>query len=105
MNLQEAYLRSAASQHSYLISRHAFQRMGERGITEEDIERCVREGQILEKQDHGGDVKLLVQGTDGESEVFYVVVALAYPRPVIVTVCRFREDVWKDLGSGTRRRS
>lgn len=104
MNLQEAYLRSAASQRSYVISRHAFQRMGERGITEEDIERCGRAGQVLERQGHGGDVKLLVQGTDGEGEVFFMVVALAYPRPVIVTVCRFREDVWEDLGSSTMRR-
>ncbi|MGE5586717.1 MAG: DUF4258 domain-containing protein [Clostridia bacterium] len=104
MNLQEAYLRSAARQRSYVISRHAFQRMGERGITEEDIEKCVLKGQILEKQDHGGDVKLLVHGIDGEGEVFYVVVALACPCPVIVTVCRFRQDAWEDLGSRTKRR-
>jgi len=93
VNLQEAYLRSAASQHSYLISQHAFQRMGERGITEEDVKRCALGGRIVGKQDHGGDVKLIVQGTDHDGEVFYMVVALAYPRPVVVTVCRSRQDV------------
>ncbi|MEW6230557.1 MAG: DUF4258 domain-containing protein [Bacillota bacterium] len=42
MNVQEGNLRRAASQRSYIISRHAFQRMRERGITEEDIEGCGR---------------------------------------------------------------
>lgn len=104
MGLRDAYLRSAAKRRIYTISSHAFQRMGERAITEEDIEKCGLEGQVLEEQDHEGDVKLLVQGIDSEGEFFYMVVALAYPRPVIVTVCRFREEAWEDLGSTKKRK-
>ncbi len=89
---------------SYIISQHASQRMGERGIAEEDITKCALEGKLLETQDHDRDIKVLVQGVDSEDNEFYIVVALSYPRPVIVTVCRFREEAWDDLGRLKKRR-
>jgi len=97
-------LREAAKQRSYIISGHARQRMGERDVAEEDLARCAAEGKVLEVQDHGRDIKVLVQGVDGDGRAFYVVAALKYPRPVIVTVCRFREEAWEDLGPFKKRK-
>lgn len=96
--------RAGKEEQGYIISQHAFRRMGERGIAEEDILRFALEGEVLETQDHGRDLKVLVQGVDGEGQGFYMVVALSFPRPVIVTVCRFREDAWEDLGPFKKRR-
>ncbi|HIE12638.1 MAG TPA: DUF4258 domain-containing protein [Desulfotomaculum sp.] len=56
--------------------------MDERGVTEPDLTRCLAGGEVLEDQDHGRDVKLLLRGVDSEGEEFYVVAALTYPRPV-----------------------
>lgn len=104
MNPWVVILREAAKRRTYIISGHARQRMGERDIAEEDLARCAAEGEVLEVQDHGRDVKVLVRGVDGEGCAFYIVAALAYPRPVIVTVCRFREEAWEDLGPFKRRK-
>jgi len=78
--------------------------MGERNIAEDEVARCAAEGKVLEVQHHGRDVKVLVEGVDGEGRKFYLVAALSFPRPVIVTVCRFREEAWEDLGPFKKRR-
>jgi hypothetical protein len=78
--------------------------MGERGIDEEDVEKCALLGNVLESQDHGKDIKLLLQSMDSEGQDFYMIVALRYSDPsIIVTVCRFRKDVWGDQGSFRQR--
>ncbi|TDA68586.1 MAG: DUF4258 domain-containing protein [Clostridia bacterium] len=98
-------LRKAAKDRSYIISKHAHQRMGERDIAEQDVARCAARGEVLEIQDHGRDVKVLVRGVDSEGREFYVVAALRFPDPpVIVTVARFREEAWNDLGPFKKRR-
>jgi hypothetical protein len=33
-----------------------------------------------------------------------MIVALRFPRPVIVTVCRFQDEAWEDLGPFKKRR-
>ena len=85
-------LRKAIRDSKYIISDHALQRMGQRGITIEDVERCVIEGEVVGKQDHGGDVKWVLRERDEEGEIFFAVVALSRPRPVIVTVMRDHGD-------------
>ncbi|SFH40902.1 hypothetical protein SAMN05660649_05101 [Desulfotomaculum arcticum] len=62
------------------------------------------EGQYLEHQDHGRDIKYLLQNECDDGTIFYMVVASVQPRPVIVTDCRFRDEVWEDLGPMKRRR-
>ena len=49
-----ALLRKPLDDSSYAVSQHAFQRMGERVITIDDIRRCALEGDFLRTQDHGG---------------------------------------------------
>ena len=97
-------LREAVPGHSYIISTHAKSRMGERSISVFDIDRCALQGTFIESQDHGRDPIALIQGVDEEGEKFYMAVALRYPRPVIVTVCRFLEEAWEDLGQFKQRK-
>ncbi len=85
-------LRKAVRESKYIISDHALQRMGQRGITIEDVERCVIKGEVVGKQDHGGNVKWVLRERDEEGEIFFAVVALSRPRPVIVTVMRDHGD-------------
>jgi hypothetical protein len=96
-------LRKAVENRSYIISSHATRRMGEREITVADLEACLTVGEFIEDQDHGENVKALLRGTDCKSQEFYTVVALAFPRPVIVTVCRFQKDAWEDMGPFKKR--
>ena len=56
------FLRRAIRDSKYIVSEHALKRMGQRGITFEDIERCVIEGEVIDKQAHGKDVKWILRG-------------------------------------------
>ena len=85
-------LRKSIGDSSYTISQHAFQRMGERGITIDDIERCALEGEFLRKQDHGEDIKVVMRGCDGNREPFLMGAALCWPNPRVITVMREGED-------------
>lgn len=79
--------------------------MIEWNVTDEDIRECGLRGKLLETEDHGEDIKGLVQGTDSQGDDFFMVVALTYPeKPTIVTVCRFLEEAWEDVGPQKRRR-
>ncbi len=97
-------LRKAVQDRSYLISSHAKDRMGMRDISVQDLENCALHGIFIGSQDHGQDLKALIQGVDEEGADFYMIVALRYPQPVIVTVCRFLEGAWDDLGSFKHRK-
>ena len=81
-------LRKSVEDSSHTISQHAFQRMGERGITIDDIRRCASEGDFLRAQDHGGDLKVVLRGHDENRQPFLMVAALCWPTPTIVTVMR-----------------
>ena len=61
-------------------------------------------GNILNTRGTAQDIKFLLQDTCDDGSVFYMVVALAYPRPVIVTVCRYMDGVWDDLGPMKKRK-
>lgn len=104
--MAKVLLHLLAHKRCYTISTHAFQRMGERAITEEDIVQCAAQAditRILETQYHGRDPKIVVQGVDSEGKEFYMVVASADP-PVVITVCRFIDEVWQELGQCRIRR-
>lgn len=97
-------IRASGKGRNYIISRHAHIRMGERDISDDDLQRCLMEGQYLEHQDHGKDVKYLLQSQCDDGTNFYLVIAYREPRPVIVTVCRFVEEAWDDLGPMKKRK-
>jgi hypothetical protein len=97
-------LRKAVGDCSYIISGHARDRMGERSISVQDLEECALHGNFIESQDHGQDLKALIQWVDEEGVDFYMVLALRYPAPIVVTVCRFREEAWADTDFFKRRK-
>ncbi len=97
-------LKKTGRTRNYIISKHAFKRMGERDISDDDVQRCSLEGQYIEHQGHGRDLKILLQSECDDGSTFYMVVALSFPRPVIVTVCRFIDGIWDDLGPMKKRK-
>lgn len=54
-------LRKAVANSSYVVSQHALRRMGERAITIEDIEQCIRDGDCIGQEYHGRDPKVLIR--------------------------------------------
>ncbi|KKM13032.1 hypothetical protein SY88_00220 [Clostridiales bacterium PH28_bin88] len=100
------WLQKQVGEKKYLVSRHANQRMRERDLLIQYVLQAIAEGHVLETQTKKGDKKLLLEGRDDKGIPFYVVVALSEPLPIIVTVCRFDEEVWQDVeGVKKRRRS
>ncbi len=59
----------------------------------DDVERCLVEGVVVRKQDHGRNVKLVLRGIDGDGVPFLMVAALSWPCPTMVTVMREDEDI------------
>lgn len=92
--MTKAILRKMAQDGDYKISSHAFKRMGEREIVDDDLIKCFAQADlsdILETQYHGPDPKVLGQSEDANGEEFFAVVAVAVI-PVVVTVFRSLEN-------------
>jgi hypothetical protein len=80
--------------------------MAERMISESEVYDALLNGKVLETQDRRLDkeVAVILQGpSQGEPE-FYVVVVASYPTIRVVSVCRFKDDVWEDVGNLMKRR-
>lgn len=88
-------LHTAIKRASYTISKHAFHRMGERGVTVEDIEQCALNGDYIGSEDHGRDLKVILRGRDHSGEPFSMIAALSWPNPTIITVMREDEPAQK----------
>lgn len=85
-------------------SPHSIARMAERYIDREKVKACILTGKLIELQDHGRDIKVVIQKSTSETPEFYVVVAACYPRPHVITVCRTMEEVWECIGGVLKRR-
>lgn len=96
-------LRPQFVNHEFGITNHARQRQSERDISVRDIISCVITGTILEEQEHGPDPKVLIKGERQNGTPFYIVVALAKEKPVVVTVCNIDENVWEFINGSLRR--
>ena len=81
-------LRKAVANSSYVVSQHALRRMGERAITIEDIEQCIRDGDCIGQEYHGRDPKVLIKGSDRNGEPFIVAITACWPVPAIITTMR-----------------
>ena len=80
-------LKKAGNARDYIISKHAFVRMGEREISDDDVQRCSLEGQYIEYQGHGQDLKVLLQSECDDG-----------------STCRFKDEIWDDLGPMKKRK-
>lgn len=83
---------------------HSIEKMAERCIDKEKVKACIITGKPIELQDHGRDIKVVIQEATKEFPEFYVVVAACYPKPHVITVCRTMEEVWECIGGVLKRR-
>ena len=83
---------------------HSIEQMAERCIEKEKVKACILTGKLIELQDHGRDIKVVIQESTSETPKFYVVVAACYPKPHVITVCRTMEEVWECIGGVLKRR-
>lgn len=101
----EKLIRKRVSDGLFDVSLHAIQRMSERQIEIEKVLESIIYGKSIDFQrDKSTDnIKVLFQdSTDGVPEIYTVVAAL--DRPVIVTVCRTRDEVWECIENVLKRR-
>jgi hypothetical protein len=98
-------VRQKVQEGDYYISAHAHQRMSEREIEQEKVVECIIRGEILEFQDgkNADNIRVLFQEATGKTPEIYVVVALS-DQPIVVTVCRTKEEVWENVDNVLRRR-
>jgi hypothetical protein len=76
-------------------SNHAKCRMKERQIEDNKIIECILYGKVIELQLQFEDVHVVFQEATESKPEIYVVIAAAYPFPLVVTVCRTIDEVWE----------
>lgn len=103
--MAEKNIRQKVYEGYYIVSKHAHDRMRERRIPEEKVIECITEGKNIEVQigKEANDFKILFQEGNEEKPEVYTVVA-DRERPVIVTVCRTKEEVWECVDNVLKRR-
>ncbi|WP_061313620.1 DUF4258 domain-containing protein [Clostridium botulinum] len=89
----------------YVVSNHALSRMAERKVSLNKVINCITEGENIEVQmgKEIGELKVLFQEGSKDKPEVYTVVA-DRERPVIVTVCRTKDEVWEHVGNVLKRR-
>lgn len=103
-DMAEQWIRKLTKMGHLRYSIHAKDRMIERQIEDNKIVECIINGKIIEIQAQFDDIHVLFQeATDKEPEI-YVVVAAAYPYPLVVTVCRTMDEVWEAYNGILKRR-
>lgn len=103
--MAEKNIRQKVSDGFYLVSSHALDRMAERKISEEKVIECITDGKNIEVQigKEANDLKVLFQEENKEKPEIYTVVA-DRNKPVIVTVCRTKDEVWECVDNILKRR-
>ncbi len=96
------YIQECFKKDMFTLSAHALQRMKERKITLEEIKDCIIKGETIEIQDFFKDVHVLFQESS-DRPVIYVVVAACNP-PMVVTVCRTKDEIWEVCNGILKRR-
>ena len=104
MDLPIAYIRGFAKMNKIHFSEHALKRMGERKIKRSIILKAILNGNVIDEQDHGRDIKVIFQESSSEIPECYIVVAAAHPLPEVVTVCRTHDEVWEYINGRLKRR-
>ena len=103
--MAENNIRQKVKDGYYVVSMHASERMAERKIPEEKVIECITEGENIELQigKEANDFKVLFQEANNEKPEVYTVVA-DRDKPVIVTVCRTKDEVWEYVDDVLKRR-
>ena len=91
-----AGLREAVASGRYLTTQHAKQRMGLRRITDDDIQRVIATGDVIEEHPESRPFpKCLIMAQVG-GEPLYVACAYGNGYAYIITVHRYDADAWLD---------
>jgi len=99
------YIRKNVQKGCLDYTQHAMERMHEREIECSKVIDCILKGEVIEVQNFvEQDIKILFQEPTKNTPKFYTVVAAAYPRPVVVTVCNSKNEVWEYVNGTMRRR-
>lgn len=103
--MAEKNIRQKVKVGSYAVSKHASDRMAERKISLEKVIECITQGENIEVQigKEVNDLKILFQEGNKEKPEVYTVVA-DREKPVIVTVCKTKDEVWEHVGNVLKRR-
>jgi hypothetical protein len=103
--LAEKIIRKRISDGEFDVTNHALERMAEREIDIEKVLECILEGKKIEIQEdkRTNDIKVLFQEATDKTPEIYVVVA-ALDTPLIITVCRTKDEVWESVNNVLRRR-
>ncbi|NKF08279.1 DUF4258 domain-containing protein [Clostridium gasigenes] len=103
--MAENNIRQKINKGDYIVSKHAMDRMSERKIPLEKVINCIAEGKTIEVQigKELNDIKILFQEATKDKAEVYAVVA-DRDKPVIVTVCRTKGEVWEHVGNVLKRR-
>ncbi|KRQ86294.1 hypothetical protein ABG79_01917 [Caloramator mitchellensis] len=103
--LAEKMIRKKVIEGNFDVTEHAVKRMAEREIDMDQVLDCIIRGKTIEFQTdrRTNDIKVLFQeATASKPEVYTVVAAL--DTPLIITVCRTKEEVWECINNVLRRR-
>lgn len=103
--LTEKMMRKKVREGHFDFTGHAMERMAEREIEIGRVLECILSGKVIEfqqdKKTH--DLKVLFQENSKHKAEIYVVVA-AQKTPLIITVCRTKDEVWDWIDNVLRRR-
>lgn len=103
-DLPQKWIRGCVQKGWLDYSHHAKCRMLERQIEDKKIIECILNGKEIELQQEFEDVHVLFQEATEKTPEMYVIVAAAYPYPLVVTVCRTKEEVWEYCNGCLKRR-
>ena len=103
--MAENNIRQKVKDGYYAVSMHAINRMAERKISIEKVIECIKKGENIEVQigKDSNDLKVLFQEASEDKPDVYTVVA-DREKPVIVTVCRTKDEVWEQVDNVLKRR-
>ena len=93
-NIPEQWIKGCVQKGWLDYSNHAKCRMKERQIEDNKIIECILYGKVIELQLQFEDVHVVFQEATESKPEIYVVIAAAYPFPLVVTVCRTIDEVW-----------
>lgn len=103
--MAENNIRHKVTEGHYVVSKHALDRMSERKVSLDRVINCITEGENIEVQigNELNEIKVLFQEGNKDKPEVYAVVA-DRDIPVIVTVCRTKDEVWECIGNVLKRR-
>ncbi len=88
------FIRRKFEEDEFRLTSHCIERMDERSVSTGDVRNAGSTGTVIEVTKIDSKERYAIEGFDEEGHPFYLVVVKEKPFPVVITVCRFWEEVW-----------